>query len=66
MFCEPIYEAHRNKPFEIKALLEVAKLNDITIDDALFARLFEKVYEKPDKDISDEIKVTTETTVEKV
>lgn len=57
-------DEYMNKPLEIKQLLEVAKLNDVTIDDALFAKLFDKIYEP--KPIDGEIKVTTETIVEKV
>lgn len=46
MFQENPYCVMSSRPAEVKALLEVAKLNDVTIDNELFDRIFDRVYEK--------------------
>jgi len=58
------FSADFDKTYQIKTLMETAKIFDITINDDLFNHILDKVYEKDEKIIIDE--TTTRTKTEKV
>jgi len=50
-----------DKTYQVKQLMETAKLFDITVNDDLFNRILEKVYEKDEKILVDETTTRTKT-----
>jgi len=55
------FSADFDKTYQVKTLMETAKIFDITINDDLFNRVLDKVYEKDEKIIIDETTTRTKT-----
>lgn len=54
-----------NKALEVKLLMETAKLNGITVNDELFNRIFDTIYNNQSKIVVDERTTSTRTQTEK-
>lgn len=55
------FECVPDKPAQVKSLMETAKIFGVTIDDAMFEKILERVYDSNAKTILDETTTKTRT-----